>query len=261
MRVLPTFFCLSVGVSAAPIDVLTSRQQQCSTTFSYPYAGSITPSDYKAFNLGGCNAQLTFTKDRYVGVQWAFEATYADGSRAVHAPFRDFGSFGVSDTFYPYLGNNFLTQYPSNTPFTAVHEFTGVCKNGAAPVSWRFYTTSGTRPCFTTDQIRVVGGVSRPPKVSGVTLRRNNDAGDFAVDWQPVARAVAYSVIVQYPTGSDEIGNPYRNVRGARVQGTSTTVATTTRRQDVERSVIVHAVDERGVWSFTSDVKPVVARW
>merc|ERR1711963_1026785 len=199
MRVLPTFFCLSVGVSAAPTDVLTSRQQQC--------------------------------------------------------------SFGVSDTFYPYLGNNFLTQYPSNTPYTAVHEFTGVCKNGAAPVSWRFYTTSGTRPCFTTDQIRVVGGVSRPPKVSGVTLRRNNDAGDFAVDWQPVARAVAYSVIVQYPTGSDEIGNPYRNVRGARVQGTSTTVATTTRRQDVERSVIVHAVDERGVWSFTSDVKPVVARW
>ncbi|KAH8623216.1 hypothetical protein IG631_22373 [Alternaria alternata] len=203
--------------TASPL-VLEPRQQ-CSTSWSYPYTGRAPPGNYKAFNLASCTAQLSFNKDQYVGVQWAFEATYADGSRAELKPFRDFNSFGVSDTFYPYLGNNFLTRYPGNSAFTAVHEFSSVCKNGQAPVSWRFYTTSGTaNGCYTTGQIRAVGGVSRPAKVTGVSLQRSNDAGDFEVTWSPVSRAVAYSVIVQYPTGTDEVGNPYTNVRGARVQ-------------------------------------------
>ncbi|KAI4671030.1 uncharacterized protein J4E88_009425 [Alternaria novae-zelandiae] len=251
---------LATATTASPLAL--EPRQQCSTSWSYPYTGRVAPGNYKAFNLGSCTAQLTFNKDRYVGVQWAFEATYADGSRAELKPFRDFDSFGVSDTFYPYLGNNFLTKYPGNSAFTAVHEFSSVCKNGQAPVSWRFYTTSGTsNGCYTTGQIRAVGGVSRPAKVAGVSLRRSNDAGDFQVSWSPVSSATAYSVIVEYPTGTDEVGNPYTNVRGARVQGTSTQIATTTRRQDVARKAIVHAVNSQGVWSFTSDVQPVVANW
>ncbi|KAG9195034.1 hypothetical protein G6011_00154 [Alternaria panax] len=259
-----TFATLSAVLAsittASPLAL--SPRQQCSTTWSYPYAGRASPSNYKAFDLGSCTAQLAFSKDQYVGVQWAFEATYADGSRHELKPFRDFNTFGVSDTFYPYLGNNFLTRYPGSSAFTAVHEFSSVCKNGQAPVSWRFYTTSGTaNGCYTTGQIRAVGGVSRPAKVTGVSLRRSNDAGEFTVSWSAVTRAVAYSVIVEYPTGTDDVGNPYKNVRGARVQGTSTSVATTTTRQDVQRKAIVHAVDAQGVWSFTSDVKPVVASW
>jgi hypothetical protein len=267
---------LATRTTASPLDL--EPRQKCSTAWSYPYTGRASPGGYKAFNLASCTAQLSFNKDQYVGVQWAFEATYADGSRAELKPFRDFNSFGVSDTFYPYLGNNFLTRYPGNSAFTAVHEFSSVCKNGQAPVSWRFYTTSGTaNGCYTTEQIRAVGDVSRPAEVTDVSLRRSNDAGDFQVSWSPVSRAVAYSVIVQYPTGTDEVGNPYTNVRGARVQvdfvdtfqralltpmqGTSTSVATTTRRQDVQRKANVHAVDSQGVWSFTSDVQAVVASW
>ena len=214
---------LATATTALPVSL--EPRQQCSSSWSYPYTGSVAPSNYKAFNLGSCTAQLTFNKDRYVGVQWAFEATYADGSRAELKPFRDFDSFGVSDTFYPYLGNNFLTKYPGNSAFTAVHEFSNVCKNGQAPVSWRFYTTSGTsNGCYTTGQIRAVGGLSRPAKVAGVSLRRSNDAGDFQVSWSPVSSATAYSVIVEYPTGTDEVGNPYTNVRGARVQVSSSIV-------------------------------------
>ena len=51
-----------------------------------------------------------------------------------------------------------------------------------------------------------------------MALRRANDAGGFEVSWDAVPDAVAYSVIVQYPTGTDEAGNPYLNVRDARVQ-------------------------------------------
>ncbi|CAN9227224.1 unnamed protein product [Alternaria alternata] len=183
--------------TASPL-VLEPRQQ-CSTSWSYPYTGRAPPGNYKAFNLASCTVQLSFNKDQYVGVQWAFEATYADGSRAELKPFRDFNSFGVSDTFYPYLGNNFLTRYLGNSAFTAVHEFSSVCKNGQAPISWRFYTTSGTaNGCYTTGQIQAVGGVSRPAKVTGVSLRRNNDAGDFEVAWSPVSRAVADPADVDY---------------------------------------------------------------
>jgi hypothetical protein len=210
-----------VACTAASPFELSKRQ---STTWTYTCGTKAPPSNFKAFGLGGCAAQLSLTKDRYVGVQWAFEATYADGSTAEHTPFRDFDSFGVGDTFYPYLGNNFITRFPGQSAFTAVHEFTSVCRDGQAPVSWRFFTTSANSACssssyrFTTGQIEVVGGVSRPAKVSGVALRRANDTGEFEVDWDAVQDAAAYSVIVEYPTGTDEVGNPYLNVRGARVQ-------------------------------------------
>jgi hypothetical protein len=205
---------------ASPLG-LSKRQ---STTWQYTCESRAAPSNFKAFNLASCTAQLSLTKDRYVGVQWAFEATYADGSRAVHTPLRGTGNFGVSDAFYPYEGNNFITAFPGQSAFTAVHEFTNVCQDGQGPVSWRFYTTSANSACssssyrYTTGQIRATSGVARPGKVSNVAIRRANDAGDFTVSWAPVAGAVAYSVIVQYPTGSDEIGRPYTNVRGARVQ-------------------------------------------
>jgi hypothetical protein len=217
------FAALASMAIASPFDI-AKRQ---STTWQYTCEFRAAPSNFKAFNLASCTAQLSLTKDRYIGVQWAFEATYADGSHAVHTPFLGSSNFGVSDTFYPYQGNNFLTAFPGQSAFTAVHEFANICKNGQVPVSWRFYTTSANSACssssyrYTTGQIRATSGVTRPAKVSNVSIRRTNDAGDFMISWAPVTNAVAYSVIVQYPTGTDEIGRPYTNVRGARVQVSS----------------------------------------
>jgi hypothetical protein len=222
---LPIIAVLAPLAIGAPLDI--DKRQTQSATWQYTCESRAAPSTFKAFNLPSCTAQLSFTKDRYVGIQWAFEATYSDGSRISHAPFRDTMNFGVSDTFYPYLGNNFVTAFPGQSAFTAVHEFADVCKSGQPPVSWRFYTTSANSACsaagyrYTTGQIAAVGGGARPAKVSGVSIRRANDAGDFQVNWSPVSSAVAYSVIVQYPTGSDEVGGAYTNVRGARVQVSS----------------------------------------
>jgi hypothetical protein len=42
---------------------------------------------------------------------------------------------------------------------------------------------------------------------------------------------------------------------------TARVIATTTRRQDVQRKAVVHAVDSQGLWSLTSDVQPVAANW
>jgi hypothetical protein len=210
-------------VTASPLD-LVKRQ---SISWQYTCESRAAPSNFKAFNLPGCTAQLSLTKDRYIGVQWAFEATYADGSHAVHAPFRGVANFGVSDAFYSFPGNNFNTAFPGTSAFTAVHEFANVCQGSQTPVSWRFYTTSANSACssssyrYTTEQISAVNGVTRPAKVPNVAIQRANDAGDFTVTWSPVANAAAYSVIVQYPTGTDEIGRPYTNVRGARVQVSS----------------------------------------
>jgi hypothetical protein len=274
----PSFALFLSAVTASPVSLSLTPRQSCSPTFTYPYTGRTSPSNFLAFSLPSCTAQLTFTKDHWVGVQWAFEATYADGSRAILEPFRNNDNFGVSDTFYPYQGNNFLTSYPGSSAFTAVHEFTGVCKGGKEPLSWRFYTTSGTSTCNTSPQIKAVGGVSRPAKVSGVALKRSSDASDFTASWSPVAGAAAYSVIVQYPSGIDDLGRPYLSVRGKRVmvslpsskveiqrvnksQASSATVATTNRSKEVERKVVVHAVNAQGVWSFTSDVRPVTAGW
>ncbi|KAH7380212.1 hypothetical protein DE146DRAFT_288041 [Phaeosphaeria sp. MPI-PUGE-AT-0046c] len=256
---------LASTTTASPLS--TSFDKRQSTSWTYTCSSGAPPAKFTAFNLPSCTAQLTFTKDRYIGVQWNFEATYADGSRVERKPFKS-ANFGASDTFYPYPGNNFLTSYPGNSAFTAVHEFGNVCKGGQAPVSWRFFTSSANSACsaasyrFTTGQIRTVDGESRPAKVSGVALRRVNDAGDFQASWNAVSSAAAYSVIVRYPTGTDDIGNPYTNMRGARVQGRTTqTIATTSRRPDVDREVIVHAVNAQGVWSLTTDVQPVAARW
>lgn len=206
---------------AAPSS-LEARQSE-STTWTYNCGTRRAPDNFKAFDLGGCNAQLSFNKDRYVAVQWNFDAIYADGSRVEHKPFRDFDNYGVSDTFYPYLGNNFITRLPGQSAFTAVHEFTNVCRDGRTPVAWVFRTSSANSACsassykFTTGQIRVVSG-TRPPKVTGTAIRRLNQSGDFEVTWNAVSQAAAYSVIVEYPTGTDEVGNPYRNVRGERIQ-------------------------------------------
>ncbi|KAH7130025.1 hypothetical protein B0J11DRAFT_602225 [Dendryphion nanum] len=232
---------------------------QCSTSFRYQEPGFAPPGNFKAFKFDDCTAQLSLDKDQYISVIWAFEATYADGSRTEHKPIRDFDTFGVSDPMYPYLGNNFITRYPGNSAFTAIHEFTNVCKGGQAPISWRFLITSPD--CFNSGQIPAVDGASRPAKVSGVSIRRVNDAGDFDVSWSAVPRAAAYSVIVQYPVGRDEIGNPYLNVRGARVQATTARIPTTAKSQHVIRSVIVHAVDSRGLWSLTTGVRQVDASW
>lgn len=214
LSLVSILFALTVAAGATPIDL--EKRQQCETTFRYQEPGYAPPGNYKAFNIGSCSAQLSFDKDRYISVIWAFEATYPDGRVEVFKPYRDFETFGVSDPLYPYLGNNFVTRFPGNSAFTAVHEFNNVCIGSMRPSSWRFYTTSPR--CFTSPQILVSNGDSRPAKVSGVQMRRVNDAGDFEVSWTAVPTATAYSVIVEYPTGRDEIGNPYLNVRGARVQ-------------------------------------------
>lgn len=143
----------------------------------------------------------------------------------MHAPLRDLAAFGVSDPFYPYMGNNFLEQWPgASSAFTAVHEFEGVCVGGEEPVEWRFYTTSANAACsakdyrFSSGWVAVQGEVVRPERVEGMQMRRVGEGGEFQVQWRPVEGARAYSVIVQYPTGTDEVGDPYLNVRGVRVQ-------------------------------------------
>ncbi|EKD12914.1 uncharacterized protein L3040_005773 [Drepanopeziza brunnea f. sp. 'multigermtubi'] len=251
---------------ASALLPLRTRQ---STQWEYTCpSGLAPPSDFKAFNLGNCGAQLAMTKDRYTAVMWKFDAVYADGSRVTQTPFRDFNTFGVSDPLYPSLGNNFITRFPGSSAFTAVHEFTNVCRGGQAPVAWIFYTTAKTcsRSTFTSGRIPVFNGgatVTRPALVPDVSLRRVNDAGDFEASWSPAAGAAAYSVMVQYPIGTDDAGDPYLDVRGARVPKgrTNTTVATTTRRRDVARKVIVHAVDDKGLWSFTINVRAVEGSW
>lgn len=214
------FIFLATAAVASPLD-LAKRQ---SAIWKY-CQDSAAPSNFRAFDLGGCTAQLTFDKDEYIGIQWAFDVTYAAGSTTTLEPSGDTdANFGVSDTFYTNKGYNFLTRLPGSSAFTAVHEFTNVCQSDQIPVSWRFYTTSANSAYsslsyrYTTGQIRVVGGVSRPAKVGGVSLRRTSDSGNFTVGWSAVTGAAAYSVIVQYPTGTDEAGNPYLNLRGARVQ-------------------------------------------
>ncbi|KAL2065172.1 hypothetical protein VTL71DRAFT_4313 [Oculimacula yallundae] len=270
---LPTLILALLSLTTSTLSSSLPLQARQSTTWQYTCQPNYAaPSNFKAFNLGGCAAQLAFTKDRYVAVQWNFDAVYADGSRVKYEPFRDFDTFGVSDPFYPFLGNNFNTRFPGASAFTAVHEFTNICKNGAAPVSWIFYTSSANSACssssyrYTSGRIPVFSNgavVTRPAKPASYSLRRVNDAGDFLVSWSAVSGASAYSVIVEYPTGTDEVGNPYTNVRGARVQaGTlETTIPTGTRRTDQQRSLIVHAVDSRGLWSLTNDAKIVRGSW
>ncbi|XMA07803.1 hypothetical protein WAI453_000594 [Rhynchosporium graminicola] len=267
-----TFILSLLSLTTNTLSFSLPLQTRQSTTWQYTCDPTYAvPSNFKAFNLGGCAAQLAFTKDRYIGVQWNFDAVYADGSRVKHEPYRE-KSFGVSDTFYPLPGNNFNERFPGASAFTAVHEFANVCKAGAAPVSWIFYTSSAISACssvsyrFTSGSIPVFSNgavVTRPAKPASYSLSRVNDAGDFLVTWSAVSVAAAYSVIVEYPTGTDEIGRPYTNVRGARVQaGTlDTTIPTGSRRTDQQRSLVVHTVDSRGLWSFANDAKIVRGSW
>ncbi|KAI9048474.1 hypothetical protein LZ554_007309 [Drepanopeziza brunnea f. sp. 'monogermtubi'] len=260
-----------VGSMASTLasSILPLRTRQSTQWEYFCYPDLAPPSDFKAFNLGNCSAQLAMKKDRYISVMWKFDAVYADGRRVTRTPFRDFKTFGVSDPLYPSSGNNFVTRFPgSSSAFTAVHEFTNVCRGGQAPVAWIFHTIWKTcsASTFTSGRIPVSNSgaaVARPAQVTDVSLRRVNDAGDFEASWSPVAGAAAYSVIVEYPTGTDEAGNPYLDVRGARVQkgSTNATVPTTTRRRDVARNVIVHAVDDRGLWSLTNNVRAVGGSW
>ena len=91
-------------------------------------------------------------------------------------------------------------------------------------MEWRFYTTSANAACsakdyrFSSGWVAVQGEVVRPERVEGMQMRRVGEGGEFQVQWRPVEGARAYSVIVQYPTGTDEVGDPYLNVRGVRVQ-------------------------------------------
>jgi len=214
------FYTIPLTVFATPL--IPEKRQQDYTEWQYSCDNYAAPGNFKAFNLPGCVAQLSFNKDWYIGIRWAFEATYADGIREQHVPFRDTSNFGVSDNFYPGGGNNYATRNPGSTEFTAVHEFTNICRGGSPPVSWRFFTTtSACQPAayrFTSGLITPISVARRPARVSGVSMTRKNEAGDFVVSWSTVSGAAAYSVIVQYPTGTDEAGRPYLGQRGARVQ-------------------------------------------
>ena len=119
---LRTFFSFALTLTTSTIaSVLPLERRQQSTEFRYTCNPTLaSPTDFKAFNLGNCAAQLSFIKDRYISMRWAFDAVYADGSRVSHEPLRNFDTFGVSDPLYPYLGNNFITRFPGNSAFTAV---------------------------------------------------------------------------------------------------------------------------------------------
>ena len=193
----------------------TFRQDNCNPP-------SPAPSNYRAFNLGNCQAQLTFSRGKNVGVQWEFDAIYPDGSRVNHKPFRNFSNIAVSDTFYTLgYGNNYLTNRTQSQAFTSVHELSNVCRNGVVPSAWIFYTTTegacnpkGYR--YTTGRINAVTG-SRPAKTN-FSARQINSAGEVEVTWNAVSNAQSYNVFIQIPTSEYEGGNGYFTTdRGARV--------------------------------------------
>ncbi|KAK2627652.1 hypothetical protein QTJ16_002298 [Diplocarpon rosae] len=265
---LSTFTVLAALAPHARAGVLVPRQ---STSWEYTCAKLAPPADFTAFNLYNCEAQLSFTKDQYESVSWAFDAIYPDGSRLTHNPITDPTNFGVSDPTDPNKGTNYWTRYPESTRFTAVHEFTDVCKGNQAPLSWEFYTT--TKPCsrsyFTSGRVPVGRSgdpVTRPAQVDGVLLYPSGSQGDFTAYWEHVADAAYYSVIVQYPTQSAENADTvFMQLGGARIPHTDannlTVVETGTFSKETPRAVIVHALDHAGVWSYTGDVTAVQGFW
>jgi hypothetical protein len=110
--------------------------------------------------------------------------------------------------------------------YISVHEFTNVCRNGAAPVSWQFYIVkpSGIQCAnngqnwFKSRQIAVTRGVSRPAQARITAARRTNDAGDYELSWAAVSGAASYSVILQTYTGGAGETSYYTTIRGRRVQ-------------------------------------------
>jgi hypothetical protein len=59
-------------------------------------------------------------------------------------------------------------------------------------------------------------GVVRPERVEGVQMGRLGREGEFEVIWRPVERASGNTVVVRYPSGTGEVGDPCLNVRGER---------------------------------------------
>ncbi|KAF7198587.1 hypothetical protein HII31_00326 [Pseudocercospora fuligena] len=236
-------------VEDAPTSILSKRQ---STTWQ-DSCGNPAPSNYRAFNLPNCQAQLTFSRGKNVAVQWK--------------PFRNFDNIAVSDPFYTLgYGNNYITNRTQSQAFTSVHEFTNVCRNGAAPVAWVFYTTSANSACtsrdyrYTTGRINAVSG-SRPAKTT-FRGRQLNAAGDIEVIWNAVNGAQSYNVFVQIPTSSYEDNSGYFTTdRGARVSS-GTTRATFPgvvrfRNPEEPRKVYVNVQGTNGVWSDTTTTQPI----
>ncbi|PBP18438.1 hypothetical protein BUE80_DR010719 [Diplocarpon rosae] len=132
--------------------------------------------------------------------------------------------------------------------FTKDHEFTDVCKDNQAPLSWEFYTT--TKPCsrnyYTSGPVPVSRSgdpVTRPAQVDGVLLYPSGSQGDFTAYWKHVADAAYYSVIVQYPTQSAENEDTvFMQLGGARIPHTDlnnlTVVKTGTFGKETPRAVI-----------------------
>ncbi|PBP15663.1 hypothetical protein BUE80_DR013579 [Diplocarpon rosae] len=261
MQFATTFAVLAACAPHTHAAVLVPRQ---STSWEYTCADLAPPADFTAFNLNNCEAQLSFTKDQYHGVSWAFDAIYPDGSRLTHNPITDPTNFGVSDPTDPNKGTNYWTRYPESTRFTAVHEFANVCKDNKAPLLWEFYTT--TKPCspnyYTSGQIPV--GQSGAASTGSSSTPRA--AGDFTAYWKHVDEAAYYSVIVEYPTQSPENADSiFMRLGGARIPHTElnnlTVVKTGDFAKERPRAVIVHALDHTGVWSYTGDATAVQGFW
>ncbi|KAI5366419.1 hypothetical protein Slin15195_G079390 [Septoria linicola] len=228
------------------------------------------PSNYRAFNIGNCQAQLTFSRGKNVAVQWEFDAVYADGARVNHKPFRNFVNIAVSDPFYTIgYGNNYLTNRTQSQAFTSVHEFSNVCRNGAVPTAWIFYTTSANSACtsrdyrFTTGRISTVTG-SRPAKTT-FTARQINSAAEVEVSWSSVANAQSYNIFVQIPTRPYEDRSGYFVTdRGARFSSSTTRAVfpgvSGSRNAEEPRKVYVNVQGSNGVWSDTTSTTPINVR-
>jgi len=124
MHLLSVLLLTSAASAAAPV---AHPKREDSTDWKYYRDGQGMPGSFMAFDFGGCSAQLTLTKWPYLGVEFTFEAVYSDGIRIEHIPFRNQSNFGVTDPVED--------DRVENNLFTAVHEFSDVCNNGAAPVA------------------------------------------------------------------------------------------------------------------------------
>lgn len=75
---------LTLCSMATASPILTIRQSSEMVDTCIP--GSSAPTDFKAFDVGNCQAQLSYTADKnHIGIQATFVAEYADGSRCVCA--------------------------------------------------------------------------------------------------------------------------------------------------------------------------------
>lgn len=172
-----------------------------------------------------------------------------------------------------------------------MHEVSSVCRNGVAPIAWYYLAKASDTFCgrppnyvWTSPQVSIQTG-TRPGNTVPAGRRINND-GQFEITWQPVANAAAYTVLFEVPTGSDEVGNPYKRVIGNRVpvsmiarpaisvqcllmvmndQASSTRSVQrgiiSQRWEGRSRRVAVNVVNSQGVWNLAKDSPVVDARW